>query len=147
MACALNFAASKNIMGDKAWYKDWFNSHYYHLLYQHRDEEEALQFIHTLIGYLKPEPGSTMLDVACGKGRHSKALADMGFDVTGIDLSLAPIYLLDKRPPLRRCSVRVAFHQPSTCKTHRKEVLSANGHPACILPWIGEGRGAGGVKK
>ena len=28
-----------------------------------------------------------MLDVACGKGRHSRRLAEMGFDVTGIDLS------------------------------------------------------------
>lgn len=78
-------------MVDKAWYKDWFNSHYYHLLYQHRDDEEAMAFINTLIGYLKPAPAAAMLDVACGKGRHSKALADMGFDVTGIDLSLASI--------------------------------------------------------
>ncbi len=78
-------------MPDKAWYKDWFNSHYYHLLYQHRDEDEALQFINTLIQHLKPAPGSTMVDIACGKGRHSKALADMGFDVTGIDLSAASI--------------------------------------------------------
>ena len=78
-------------MPDKAWYKDWFNSHYYHLLYQHRDEEEALLFINRLIQYLQPPKGSTMVDVACGKGRHSKALADMGFDVTGIDLSAASI--------------------------------------------------------
>jgi SAM-dependent methyltransferase len=28
-----------------------------------------------------------MLDVACGKGRHSLQLASKGFDVTGIDLS------------------------------------------------------------
>lgn len=28
-----------------------------------------------------------MLDVACGKGRHSKVLAAMGFAVTGIDIS------------------------------------------------------------
>ena len=78
-------------MSDKPWYKDWFNSHYYHLLYQHRDEEEALQFINTLIKYLEPANSSAMVDVACGKGRHSKALADMGFDVTGIDLSAASI--------------------------------------------------------
>lgn len=78
-------------MPDKAWYKDWFNSHYYHMLYQHRDEDEAMQFINTLIQYLKPAPGSTMVDIACGKGRHSKALADMGFDVTGMDLSAASI--------------------------------------------------------
>ena len=28
-----------------------------------------------------------MLDIACGKGRHSRFLAQQGFDVTGIDLS------------------------------------------------------------
>jgi 2-polyprenyl-3-methyl-5-hydroxy-6-metoxy-1,4-benzoquinol methylase len=71
----------------QAWFKDWFNSHYYHLLYQHRDEAEANGFIQQLIDYLHPNMGATMLDVACGKGRHSKALAEMGFDVTGIDLS------------------------------------------------------------
>jgi len=69
------------------WFKDWFNSHYYHLLYQNRDEQEALDFIQKLIAHLNPMPAAKMLDVACGKGRHSKALADYGFDVTGIDLS------------------------------------------------------------
>jgi SAM-dependent methyltransferase len=78
-------------MADKAWFKDWFNSPYYHLLYQHRDETEAELFINRLIAYLKPINGSTMLDIACGKGRHSMALADMGYDVTGIDLSEASI--------------------------------------------------------
>ena len=78
-------------MADKAWFKDWFNSPYYHLLYQHRDENEAEQFIKTLIGYLQPAKGATMLDIACGKGRHSMALAEMGFDVTGNDLSEASI--------------------------------------------------------
>ncbi|NCI46932.1 class I SAM-dependent methyltransferase [Sediminibacterium soli] len=78
-------------MPDRAWFKDWFNSHYYHLLYQHRDDEEALRFIDTLISYLRPSAGAKMVDIACGRGRHAKALADMGFDVTGIDLSAASI--------------------------------------------------------
>ncbi len=69
------------------WFKDWFNSPYYHLLYFKRDYNEAAKFIDELISYLKPYHGATMLDVACGKGRHSKRLADHGFDVTGIDLS------------------------------------------------------------
>jgi len=73
------------------WFKDWFNSHYYHLLYQNRDKNEASLFIDALISYLKPDKKSTMLDVACGKGRHSIHLANMGFDVTGIDLSGASI--------------------------------------------------------
>ncbi|MGH2552875.1 MAG: class I SAM-dependent methyltransferase, partial [Chitinophagaceae bacterium] len=44
-------------------------------------------FIKKLIARLQPPPGSRMLDVACGKGRHSKILASLGFRVTGIDLS------------------------------------------------------------
>lgn len=69
------------------WFKDWFNSPYYHQLYFNRDTLEAAAFINKLIGYLKPPAGSTMLDVACGKGRHSRQLASNGYNVTGIDLS------------------------------------------------------------
>ena len=78
-------------MAAKAWYKDWFNSPYYHLLYNNRDDDEAQAFLERLITYLQPKPNTKMLDVACGKGRHSKALAEMGFDVTGIDLSQSSI--------------------------------------------------------
>lgn len=69
------------------WFKDWFNSPYYHQLYFKRDEKEAAAFIDKLIDYLKPTAHATMLDVACGKGRHSIQLAGKGYDVTGIDLS------------------------------------------------------------
>ena len=69
------------------WFKDWFNSPYYHQLYAHRDEEEAATFIDNLLAHLQPATGARMLDVACGKGRHSMQLAANGFDVTGIDLS------------------------------------------------------------
>jgi SAM-dependent methyltransferase len=74
-------------MEQHPWFKDWFNSPYYHQLYFNRDEKEAAYFIDKLINYLQPPPGSLMLDVACGKGRHSVHLAEKGFDVTGIDLS------------------------------------------------------------
>jgi SAM-dependent methyltransferase len=71
----------------QSWFKDWFNSPYYHLLYFNRDEHEAAVFIDKLIDLLQPAPRSAMLDIACGKGRHSLHLASKGFDVTGIDLS------------------------------------------------------------
>ncbi len=70
-----------------AWFKDWFNSPYYHLLYGKRDEKEAEMFIHQLVQFLKPAKGSKMLDLACGKGRHARILSESGFDVTGLDLS------------------------------------------------------------
>ncbi len=74
-------------MSDKPWYKDWFNSPFYHKLYAERDDKEAENFIDQLIQYVKPQPGSRILDIACGKGRNSQKLASMGFTVTGIDIS------------------------------------------------------------
>jgi len=71
----------------QAWYKDWFNSPFYHKLYFERDEIEAKDFIYRLINHLKPAQGSVMLDAACGRGRHSKILSSMGFRVTGIDIA------------------------------------------------------------
>lgn len=75
------------LMQPQPWFKDWFNSPYYHQLYFNRDSAEAASFIDKLIVHLQPEPGASILDVACGKGRHSIHLAQKGFDVTGIDLS------------------------------------------------------------
>jgi SAM-dependent methyltransferase len=48
---------------------------------------EAAAFIKQLVSYLQPEANSRMLDIACGKGRHCKILASLGFQVTGLDIS------------------------------------------------------------
>jgi SAM-dependent methyltransferase len=78
------------------WFKDWFNSPYYHKLYFERNEEEAAAFIYLLLEKLKPDPGAFMLDAACGRGRHSRMLAGKGYDVTGIDLSFDSIRFAQK---------------------------------------------------
>lgn len=70
-----------------AWYKNWFDTEYYHLLYCHRDIGEAEKFIALLKQTLQLPNGAKVLDVACGKGRHAITLNKLGFDVTGIDLS------------------------------------------------------------
>lgn len=74
-------------MENREWFADWFDSRYYHILYKDRDHNEAKQFIDNLVTGLKLEPGCRVLDLACGKGRHSIYLAEKGFNVTGIDLS------------------------------------------------------------
>jgi SAM-dependent methyltransferase len=67
---------------------EWFGSQYYQKLYRHRNHNEAQQFIDSLIGYLTPAPSAFVVDVCCGRGRHSLYLAQKGFNVWGIDKSL-----------------------------------------------------------
>lgn len=74
-------------MPAREWYIDWFNSPFYHKLYFEHDENEARRFIQRLLDFLRPSPESTVLDIACGKGRHSRFLAEKNYDVTGIDIS------------------------------------------------------------
>lgn len=74
-------------MEKPSWYRTWFNSHYYHILYRDRDEHEAALFIDRVMKYFLPPKGSKFLDLACGKGRHSIYIHKKGFDVTGVDLS------------------------------------------------------------
>ena len=70
------------------WFLKWFDSPYYHKLYFERDEQEAAAFIKKLVERLNPPSSDCrMLDVACGRGRHSRMLASMGYDVTGFDVS------------------------------------------------------------
>ena len=69
------------------WFSDWFDSKYYHILYTDRDNAEAEHFISNILDFLKPGKDQHILDLACGKGRHSKLLNDLGYRVTGVDLS------------------------------------------------------------
>jgi SAM-dependent methyltransferase len=69
------------------WFEDWFDSPYYHLLYNNRNNSEAELFIDNLLSLLTPEKKSRFLDLGCGKGRHSIYLNKKGFDVTGVDLA------------------------------------------------------------
>jgi SAM-dependent methyltransferase len=69
------------------WFESWFNSPYYHVLYAHRDENEAEYFLSRLIQELRIPLHSKVLDLCCGKGRHAIFLNKQGLQVTGTDLS------------------------------------------------------------
>ena len=66
---------------------DWFDSDYYHVLYKHRDYNEARNFIDNIVEYLDLKKGSKILDLACGIGRHSIYLDKIGFKVVVTDKS------------------------------------------------------------
>lgn len=69
------------------WYASWFNTPYYHILYKNRDDSEAKRFMDRLTQHLSIQKEETILDLACGKGRHSVYLNSLGYKVTGVDLS------------------------------------------------------------
>ena len=71
----------------KTWYKSWFDTKYYHILYKKRDNSEAKKFIKKLVKEIGLKNNQSVLDLACGKGRHSIFLNELGYDVTGVDLS------------------------------------------------------------
>ncbi len=78
-------------MERKEWFAEWFDSKYYHILYNNRNYQEAEAFLSKLISFLKPNLSDKIIDLACGKGRHSIYLNKLGYDVTGIDLSVNSI--------------------------------------------------------
>lgn len=92
---------------EKEWFTSWFDSSYYHTLYKNRDDSEAEKFIMNLIHHLKLPKTVKVLDLACGKGRHSVTLNRLGYDVLGVDLSPASIASANE---YKNARLRFAIH-------------------------------------
>jgi 2-polyprenyl-3-methyl-5-hydroxy-6-metoxy-1,4-benzoquinol methylase len=69
------------------WFESWFNTEEYLNVYRHRNESEACEHVEFIINKTGIKPGSSVLDMACGPGRHSVIFARMGYNVTAVDLS------------------------------------------------------------
>jgi len=79
-----------NTTKENTWFASWFDSKYYHILYNNRNENEAADFLNNIIQQFEIKDQSRILDLACGKGRHAKFLASKKLgtlDVVGVDLS------------------------------------------------------------
>ena len=77
----------------KDWFVSWFDTNYYHTLYSHRDDDEAQEFMINIVNFLNFKKDDVLLDLGCGKGRHSIYLNSLGFNVVGADLSKNSIQL------------------------------------------------------
>lgn len=70
-----------------SWFEEWFNSPLYEKLYANRNIDEAERLADLIEKEIPVKKYPTVLDLGCGRGRHSIALATRGYDVTGVDLS------------------------------------------------------------
>ncbi|TDE06941.1 class I SAM-dependent methyltransferase [Flavobacterium sandaracinum] len=87
MSAAQNPPTENQLKATENWYTSWFDTPYYHILYKDRNYREAQVFMDNLTHYLNLPEKATVLDLACGKGRHSIYLNQLGFTVLGADLS------------------------------------------------------------
>lgn len=70
----------------RPWYREWFGETYLRL-YPHRDREEAARGVALFLELAELPPGSRVLDLACGAGRHLAPLREAGLRAVGLDLS------------------------------------------------------------
>ncbi|NDI37168.1 class I SAM-dependent methyltransferase [Chengkuizengella sediminis] len=68
------------------WYEDSFGEDYL-LVYRHRNLQNAYEEVKKMIKWLHLQDKSSVFDLCCGMGRHSMALSEFGYTVTGMDLS------------------------------------------------------------
>ncbi|WP_026841167.1 class I SAM-dependent DNA methyltransferase [Citrifermentans bremense] len=59
---------------------------YYDLLYRDKDYRGESDYVHALIQEAAPKAQS-VLNLGCGSGRHDRHLVDLGYRVTGVDIS------------------------------------------------------------
>ena len=87
MSEAPNSSTPNQDRNTQNWFTSWFDTPYYHILYKDRNYREAQIFMDNLTHYLNLPEKAKVLDLACGKGRHSIYLNQLGFSVLGADLS------------------------------------------------------------
>jgi SAM-dependent methyltransferase len=97
------------------WFEQWFGEEY-HVLYPHRDEEEARRAVELVRKTARWHPGDWVLDLACGAGRHAAELERLGARVVGFDLSPSMLRRarLRVQGPLVRGDMRVLPFKPGS---------------------------------
>ncbi len=80
------------------WYEESFGEDYL-IVYRHRDMQGARREVRRMMEWLALPQGAEVLDLCCGMGRHSLALRDLGYKVTGIDLSEVLLREARRRDP------------------------------------------------
>jgi SAM-dependent methyltransferase len=68
------------------WFETWFDDNYLRL-YHHRNSKDAEEQVRLILKTLHPRKDQTILDLACGEGRHCVLFHKKGYKITGIDLS------------------------------------------------------------
>jgi SAM-dependent methyltransferase len=74
-------------LDERPWYSGFFDDDYLRMFLPVLPAERTAAEVNGVVGQLGLPPGSRLLDLCCGHGRHAVPLARLGYQVTGLDLS------------------------------------------------------------
>jgi SAM-dependent methyltransferase len=74
-------------LDQRPWYVDFFDGDYLRIFAPVLPEERTAAEVNAVVERLGLAPGARLLDLCCGQGRHAVPLAQLGYRVTGLDLS------------------------------------------------------------
>jgi SAM-dependent methyltransferase len=98
-------------------------SRYYNLLYQDKDYPGEAEYVNGLIR--KHHPGAkSILDLGCGTGRHDLLLAEMGYEVIGIDMSTEMLAVANAQLASRSSQPSTLNPQPPLISFHQGDIRS-----------------------
>jgi SAM-dependent methyltransferase len=89
------------------WFEHWFDSPLHEQLYAKRDADDANRLAELISGHFPVSEYPKLLDLACGRGRHSINFAKRGYQVTGIDL--APTAISRAKAKTAQAGVEIDF--------------------------------------
>ena len=92
-----------------SWYRGFFDEQYLRIFEPELDRARTSDEVDGVITMAGLQPGMSVLDVACGQGRHAVDLARRGFIVTGLDLS--PVLLRRARTAAAAAGVDVTWRE------------------------------------
>jgi SAM-dependent methyltransferase len=69
------------------WWNDYFDEDFLRIYRHLLPDREAPEAVASIVELVRLEPGSLVLDLACGWGRHAVELARLGLRVIGLDRS------------------------------------------------------------
>ncbi|MCZ7573720.1 MAG: methyltransferase domain-containing protein [Ardenticatenaceae bacterium] len=102
------------------WWQEFFDESY---LKRYAREPEMTAAEVAMLCELLPAPPASVLDVACGQGRHSIPLAAAGYAVTGLDAS--PYLLSVARKAAAAAGVTIEFIEADICEGPATERFDA----------------------
>lgn len=93
---------------DPDWFDGFFDEDYLRFAVDRYPVEATAAEVDFLVSALDLKPGTRVLDLACGHGRHSVELARYGCSVTGVDLSEPSLALAAARAAGAGVDLRLA---------------------------------------